>query len=319
MSSNIGTTLSYLQAFADQAISQASNHANRAKTWNLNTPNIPFNFSTTKPTLQQPPMIGSILDVGAQDVDIGRFNIEAEKWFKKFFPNLSSVLKDEPEKWVLGIMNGSKPLADAQAAVELTWQQGRDRATRQATSEKAQIAADFSLRGFGVPPGAMLAATAAANERASDAVAELNRQEAIKQAELAVELSKFAQTTAVQLKTALYSLCAGFFSTIADLSAKDPSSEKMRAKAQAYSSYISGLSSFYNVELGFEQLKLSGLKTKAEIDKYNADIKLEATSKGIDSYNTAAATAAKGFSEAAAAAANAQSALQAELFSGSIS
>lgn len=319
MANNIDQTTEFLQDFAAKALQKANEVASRTTVWNANPQNISFSHTVKQPVLDKPMGLSDLLtDNEKQDVDVLILNDAAEAWIKKYFPNISSCLSYQPEDWACGILSGQHPFGLNREAFDAAWHSGRDRAYRQASTERAQTLNDYSSRGFSQAPGAALAALREADVRASDAIAEVNRQQTIKDAEIKLELIKFAAQTAAQLKTGLMSMLASFFGKVVDLRNHDQGAEKMRAKAQAYSAFMSGMSSYYNVELGFEQLRLNAAKIRSDVSVESGKLKSEASLKGVDSRNAALGQAASGFATAAGTAASAQSSLQAELFSGAV-
>ncbi|MDY0190709.1 MAG: hypothetical protein RBR22_08250 [Desulfuromonas sp.] len=319
MSGNIDQTTEFLQSFATTALQRAADVSGRPSIWNANTPNIGFSHTVKQPSMSAPPKIGDLLnDNEKQDVNVLLLNDTAEAWIKKYFPNINSCLSYQPEEWACGILSGEKPFGLNKEHFEAVWHDGRDRAYRQAGAERLQVLADYSMRGFSQPAGATIAAMRSADMRASEAISDINRQQTIKDAEITLELIKFAAETAARLKTALMQMLSSFFGNIVQLAQHDPGADKLRAKAQAYSAFMGGLSSYYNVELGFEELRLNAAKAKSGVEEASAKIKGEHTLKGVDSRNQALGQAARGFADAAGAAANAQSSLQAELFSGQV-
>lgn len=319
MSGNIDQTTEFLQSFATAALQRAADAANRSSIWNAQTQKISFSHTVKQPAMGQPPKIGDLLSESEkQDVNVLLLNDTAEAWIRKYFPNIGSCTAYEPEEWACGILSGEKPFGLNRAHFEAVWHDGRDRAYRQAGTERLQALADYSMRGFSQPAGATIATMRAADMRASEAIADINRQQTIKGAEITLELIKFAAETAARLKTALMQMLASFFGNIVQLAQHDPSADKLRSKAQAYSAFMGGLSSYYNVELGFEELRLNAAKAKSGVEEAAAKIRGEHTLKGVDSRNSALGQAASGFASAAGAAASAQSSLQAELFSGQV-
>lgn len=318
--SNIDQTTRFLSEFANRATTDARSFANRITTWHIPTLLNDFKFDPQKPNLEKPPGIGDLLnEYEKQDINVLMLNDVAEQWLNKWFPNIGSCMSYQPEEWACGILSGEKPFGLNREHFEAVWHDGRDRAYRQAAAESEQIRAEFSQRGFSIPPGAMIAAQRASEIRASEAIADINRQQTIKDAEITLELIKFAADTSAKLKTGMMSMLASFFSNIVRLANHDPGADKMRAKAQAYSAFMSAMSNYYNVELNFENLRLKAAQIKAGVDVDNAKVRLDADAKGVDSRNQALGQAARGFTDAAGAAANAQSSLQAELYSGTLS
>lgn len=319
MSSDIDRTLGFIQQFSDQAMSSASSMANRLAMATGTTKEVKFTYDPNKPVMDKLPSLSDLLaDYETQDVNVTLLNDAAEEWIAKYLPNIAECLDTQPEQWACGILSGTREFGMNKAAFDAAWHVGRDRAYRQSSTEKAQIEALHSLRGFSLPSGSFASSMVSADIRASDAIAEINMQQAIKEAEVKLELIKLAATTATQVKTSLMGMLANFFGNIVSLSKHEPGAEKLKAKSQAYSSFISGLSNYFNVELGFEKLRLDAAKAKTDTEEVNAKMDAELSFKGIDSRNAGFAQAARGFADAAGAAANAASSLQAELYSGQV-
>lgn len=319
MASDIDQTMSFIQAFSDKALQGARDQANRLAMATGAPKKVSFEFDAVKPVMDKPSKIGDLLaDNESQGVDILLLNNAAEAWIGRFFPNLVGCLKTQPEEWACGILSGRAEFGMNKSAFDASWHEGRDRAYKQANTEQRQINSMFSLRGFGLAPGAHTSAMVSAEIRASDSIADINRQQTIKDAEIKLELIKLAASTATQIKGGIMQMLASFFGQIVDLAKHEPGTDRMRAKAQAYSAFMSGISNYHSVELGFEKLRLDAAKVKADTEGLNSRIDAELSFKGIDSRNTGFGQAASAFAQAAGSAANAASSLQAELYSGQV-
>lgn len=312
---SIDKSSDFLQTFSQGALKGATTLANRIGSFVPSRGNVDFNYSPSRPNISRPQPIGDFLDEDTKGASIAFLNAETERWLDKYFPNLNSCMKYQPEEWACGILTGQKPFGLSREVFDAVWHDGRDRAYRAANSERSQVAADYSLRGFSMPNGAMVAAFRDAEIRASAAISEVNRAQAIKDAEIKLELVKFAATTAVQIKTGMMQVLANFYSQWVAVMTKD--SDTARNKAQAYSAFTNGLSAYYNVELGFEELRLKAAQGKANAQEVQAKLSMQ-EGEVRSSQNAALAQAAKGFADAAGAAANAQGSLQAELYSGQL-
>lgn len=276
----------------------------------LLNPNLRYTFD--KPTLSKPPSFGEILPGDTSGSTIQFLDAEVDKLVEQYFPELNACFKDTPERWCCGIITGATPLGLSQDAFDLVWHQGRDRESRSRTAEVRNIAARFSASGFTLPPGAMLAAIAQAEERASDAVSDVNRTQTVRDLELKWEMLKFAEEQAIHYKLGMMRLVAEMYNFFLQVPARDV--DVFRAKAQAYAASQDALSSFYRVELGFEELRMRAAEVRLGGDISN-DRNRIASSQGT-SAASALATAARGFTDTASAAANAQSALIADLNAG---
>jgi hypothetical protein len=313
---SIESSQNFLQSYAEDAIGRAQALANRIGSFVPGSTTVDFNFTPVRPNIQAPPAIGDLLGSDTSGASIAFLNGETEKWIQTYFPNLASAAAGQPEAWAEGILSGAEPFGLSRDVLEAAVHDGRDRAYRVADSEKEQIRAGYSLRGFATPPGAAVAAMNNAEIRASDAIAELNRAQMIRDGDIKVDLAKFAAGLSQQLKTGMLQVLANFYNQWVGVLNRD--TDLARSKAQAYSALTSALSNYYGVELGFEELRLKAAAGKADAQEATNKTKLQEGDVRANQ-NRALAQAADAFAKAASAAANAQSSLQAELYSGPVS
>lgn len=312
---SITKSTEFLHSFSNEALKRASALSGRIGSYSPSPSDIDFSFTPNKPKIDKPPKIGDLLSDDNSPKAIEILNKKTDEWLDKFFPNINSCMKYEPEEWACGILTGQKPFGLSREVFDAVWHDARDRAYRAAGTEQNQIASDYSLRGFSMPPGAFISARRNSEIRAAEAIAKVNREQTIKDADIKLDLVKFAATTAAQIKTGMIGVLANFYTQwVSALNADD---NKARYKAQAYSSLTSALSAYYNVEMGFEELRLKAAQSKTAAKQAKANIATQEGQAKSAQYS-ALAQAAKGFTEAAGAAANAQSSLQAELFSGQL-
>ncbi|MGC8116061.1 hypothetical protein ACP3VQ_13655 [Metapseudomonas otitidis] len=315
MASTIGKSIEFLQDHATAALKTATGLANRMSSFTPAQGGINFNYSPNKPNLQPPPSFGDLLPGDTSPATIRFLDAEVDKWLEKFFPELSGALKYAPEEWLVGIITGQSPLGLSKEHFDTVWHEGRDRAYRAAASEQAALRANFSERGFSIPPGALIGAINSSEIRAGEAIADVNRQQNIRNAEIKLDLLKFAEEQAIRLKLGIMGEVATFYGRWIELMNKDV--DVARSKAQAYAALSSALSSFYNVELGFEELRLRAAQGRFEADvQRNRAGMVEGEVRAAQ--NSALAQAARAIGDISGAAASAQSSLQADIFSGSV-
>lgn len=312
---SIDQSSDFLQDFASDALSRASQLSGRIGTYVPPPGKVNFNYAPSRPSIKAPPSIGDLLGPDTKGESIQFLNAETEKWLDKYFPNLSSCLKYQPEEWACGILTGQKPFGLNREVFEAVWHEGRDRAYRAASTEQDQIKAGYSLRGFSMPPGAMIAAQRNAEIRASEAIADVNRTQMQRDAEIKLDLVKFAASTAAQIKTSMMGVLANFYNQWVAVMNRDV--DMARSKAQAYSALTSALSSYYNVELGFEELRLKAAQGKTGAEEATAKLGMQEGDVRAAQYRSLA-QAAQAFADAAGSAANAQGSLQAEVYSGAL-
>lgn len=313
MSSNYPETTSSLFAIVQRALNEAIN--TRSAIFNLSTnaraDKASFNHTLSKPALQAPPMFSDLFE-GADTTqsEVRRLDAEADKWMERYFPAIHGDLKTLPEDFLCGIISGVRPFGIDSTIFEMVWQQARDRAYRTQASEMKTLAARHSSAGFSLPSGALLATLSEGEQRAAAAIAQVNVEQAIKDAEIKLELLKFAQEQAVRLKLGVLGAMADFYRMW--FSVPDRDLERARVRAQAMGAFYQSLSSYHNVEASFERLSLESAKAKADVSIANARLKLEANG---DSRSNAGALgqAASAFGSIASGAASAAGSLVAQV------
>lgn len=260
-------TTAFLQAQATNALNQASNNASRIYSLppkaNLREPR--FNVDLQKPLLDAPPQLSDLFTEGdSTQGNLAWLNAQADEWLAKYFPEINGCFKNQPEETLCAIISGSRPFGVDKTVFEQVWNQARDRAYRTVQTETDTIRATFSTRGFSLPSGAMVDLIAQSERRATDAVLDVNRDQALKDAEIKVDLLKTALSLATQLKLGVMSAMADFYRLWITLPDKDI--ERARIRAQAMSAFYSALSSYYNVEISFQELTLRSAQIDASVD-----------------------------------------------------
>lgn len=267
MASEYNNTTAFLQDTVNEALLQAQNNAARIYSLppqaNLREPD--FDVDLVKPIIEPPPKFSDLF--GVEETTDSNFEWLDEKfneWLTTYFPEINDCLKSQPEQIMCDIFSGVKPFGIDKTVFELVWHQARDRAYRTVNSERATLAAEFSNRGFTMPTGAMVDALTQSESRGTDSILNVNRDQAIKDADIKVDLLKTAMELAVRLKLGVMQAAADFYRMWITLPDKDI--EKARIKAQAMSSFYAALSSYYNVELGFQELSLKAAQAEAGVD-----------------------------------------------------
>lgn len=314
MASTIDKSIQFLQKHAEAALKTATGLTGRIGSFTPAPTSISFSYSPNKPNLQPPPSFGELLPANTTPATIQFLDGEVDKWLERFFPELDACLRSTPEEWLCGIITGEKPLGLSKEHFDAIWHEGRDRAYRASATEQAALRAAFSERGFSVPPGVLIGALNSSEIRASEAIAEVNSQQMARSAEIKLDLLKFAEEQAIRLKIGIMSEIATFYGRWIELMNRDV--DVARAKAQAYAALSSALSSYYNVELGFEELRLRAAQGKMEASTQTSRARMQEGDVRAAQYS-ALAQAARAIGDVSAAAANAQSSLQADIFSGS--
>ena len=313
MSSQFDASANFLREHAEDAMRSARETASRIHGSAVPLTGAAMEFTLEKPALTKPPEFSDLFPgADSTSAEVIRLNGEVEKWIDKYFPELPGSLRSDPEQWAHKIITGTDPFGDSKAVIDALWHEARDRAQRDAGSARRTLEATFSERGFSLPPGALVRLSADAEREASQAIANVNRTETAKMAELKVDLIKFAEETAVRLKLGIMDSLRAFY--MAWISLPDKDIERSRVHAQAQASLYGALSSYHNVQLGFEQLRLRAVEATVQASNDGDRNKIAAYTNSQSA--GALANAVRGFSDISAASANAQSSLVAEITSG---
>jgi hypothetical protein len=311
MSSEYDSTTAALLAQATRAVALASGSAGRI---NLATkPTLKeTSFTYTPPTiaLGAPPKFSDLFD-GADNsgANYNVLNDQVDAWLAKYFPAINGSFKTLPEDYAANIISGVKPYGSDTTVFERVWSRMRDRTYRTAHSELRTAEARFSNQGFSLPPGAMVAAQADIERRATEAILEVNVEQAVKEADICKELLMQAVQIAAQLKLGILNTSAEFFRAYYGLKQLDVDSARIRA--QAYQSFYSALSTYYDVEVAQARLQLQARETRAQVDS-----SIDRNRVGIYGANgvaSAHAQASRGFSDIAAQSAAAAGTLVAQI------
>lgn len=311
---SIDTLIAKQTEIINSTLSSARSLAGRiSNVYPATVSNRSLDYKVVQPAISKPPSFGDVLPSDTSAQTVAFLDGEADKWLNRYFPELQSCLRDKPEQWICGILSGQDPFGDSQAVFDAIWHQGRDQAYRERTSAARQMRAEFSLRGFTLPPGAMAESMQALEESTSDAIAAVNKEQMLKVAEIKLALIKFAAEQAISLKQGIMGALANFYRMWIEV--PNQGLEQSRVRAQAYSALQGALSSYYNVELGFEGLRLRAAETNLQGQLDSDRNRLAATPRNEAA--GALGSAVRAFGDVAAAAATGQSALVADLTGGS--
>lgn len=266
-----------------------------------------FNYQARDPNLTAP-TFADIFSGGSAGGDIAAISGQVEGLIGTYFPNIAGTLAGIPEQFLADVLGGVKPFGIDSTIFDLVWNQARDRAYRQGASAARTREAEYSARGFTLPPGALIAANLDADRATHDGLLDVSRDQAMKDAEIKQDILKFAAQTAAQLKSGILAAVSDLFRAYTQLYGNDV--DKARARAQAYTAFYGALSNYYGVELGFERIKLEAAETTSQV---NSQIDRNRIALfGETSSSSAVGQATQAFANVAAAAASSAGSLVAQ-------
>ncbi|WP_405118741.1 hypothetical protein [Pseudomonas leptonychotis] len=310
---SIDDNINSLFDFANSALSSARSAEGRIASFTPNISSGNLQFTPGNMRMPQPASLTDLLSPDNSSATLQFLKSEGEAWLDTYFPEMQACLRSTPEEWLCGILTGQKPFGLSKEVFEAVWHEGRDREYRARNSAVEQLRSEFSARGFPVPPGAMIKAISRIEERASDAIGEVNRAQMTRDAEIKLDLLKFAEEQAIRLKLGIMQSMADFYRQWVELPNKDL--EASRIRTQAYATFQDSMSSYWRVQLGFEDLRLqaASLRMNGKLDE--SRIKVAAMD---GSRNAALGNAVQAYANTAAASSSAASTLNGNLLSGSV-
>lgn len=311
MAGTINDNIAKLFDFAESALSTARTESSRISNSSISVSDGNLNYTPNVPNLVRPTAITDFLPADNSSSTLKFLGEQTDALVDQYFPEVGGCLRYPPEEWLCGIITGQKPFGLSKEVFAAVWHEGRDREYRARNSAVQQIRSEFSQRGFSLPPGAMLKATLIQEEQASDAIGALNRAQTVKDAEIKLDLLKFAEEQAIRLKLGIFQAVADYYRVLMELPNKDI--EASRMKVAAYASLNDAVTSMHRVELGFEELRLqaANLRMNGKLDESRLKIAAQDGSR-----NAAIGQSVQAFADVAAAGAGSASTLQADLDAG---
>jgi len=207
---------------------------------------------------------------------IDRANGAVNAWVDAYFPAVNDCFKDVPEKWICDVVSGVRPLGNSEQAIDIAWIRAKANEHTQLRSDRSTIAAEFSSRGFTMPPGMMVAQMRRAQERFSDSVAGVNREAALADVSVQAELLKLAVSTAADLKRGTASIMAQYFNTVTGVQDRvsETNNERARIVATAEAQFLTSLTAYESINQNYykslNDMKLEESRTR--IGAYSAEV-----------------------------------------------
>lgn len=307
----IDDNITQLMDFAASALASARAASGRISTFIPSVGGGDLGFTDKNLPITKPVALSDLLQVDNSAAKFDWIDAETEAKVDQYFPEINGCLRYSPEEWLCGIITGQQPFGLSKEVFEAVWHESRDREYRSRNSAVEQIRAEFSQRGFRAPPGAMYKAIMQVEERASDAIGEVNRAQTIKSAEIKLDLLKFAESEAIKLKLGIFQAITDYYRVL--ISLPDNDIEASRMKVAAYGSFNDSMANYHRVQLGFEELRLqaASLRMNGKLDKSRIQV------SAVDgSRNAAFGQSTNAFANTAAQAAGAAGTINANIVTG---
>lgn len=192
---------------ANTAAQSAQSFSNQAATASQILLNLGSIVRPTRPDIALPPFNPNE-DLGAEftlafDNAVGDFDDDFKKEIKRFFdnwfPDWRGCLKNIVDPWICStIQAGGVGLpAEIERAI---WAGERERELIEVSRLDSEAIDNFAAMGWSLPGGALIDERAKVREAGANRIAEASRSRAIKNAEIRIEMLKFAVEKGVELR-----------------------------------------------------------------------------------------------------------------------
>ena len=197
---------------------------------------------------------------GSQAANQAAFVAAWNAFLDQFFPETDACIRLLADAWICNtIQNGGTGIP---AAIEnQIWDRARDRENEQTFEAAEQAIDEWAGRGFSLPPGALTGRVAEIQRKASDKLATINRDIAIKNIEIEIQNIRFAIEQANNLRISAIN------AAVAYIRAYFLPTELAIAEANGISnakiSFMSGASAYYGAMVAAARMQLDASITNA--------------------------------------------------------
>ena len=229
-----------------------------------------------------------------------------EDWMNTYFPTLDPCIQPSEDAWLCSVVNDGYIGIPAHIETQI-WDRARGRELMDAVQLEAEAVSAFAAMGYSMPQGALMARQMQVRLEAYDKAATINRELAIKNTEISVDMTKFAIGEMTKLRLGIAQALADFIRAWLALPGAAADIAKSKSEANKWlwdsaSDYIRALVAKYGLEL--------------DADKFNSQMQLETQRNFVSLVNSntqsrvsAAVQAAESIGKIAAAAINANQSL----------
>jgi len=227
-------------------------------------------------------------------------------WMDTYFPVLDPCIQPSEDAWLCAVVNDG--YIGIPAAVETQiWDRARGREINDAIQLEAEAMSAFAAMGYSMPPGALLARQMQARAKASDQSATINRELAIKNTEISVEMTKVAIQEMTKLRLGIAAALGDYIRAWMALPTAAADMAKAKAEANRWmwdsaSDYVRALVAKYGYLLDAD-------KFNSEMQMRNNEAFVNLVNSNTQSRVAAATKAAEAVAQIASSAINANQSL----------
>lgn len=182
-------------------------------------------------------------------------------WIDTNFPMLDPTVVSAENTWLLDVVqNGYSGIP---AAIEqLLWDRARSKDTIEALRLEDEAVNSFAARGFSLPPGALANRALLVQRDAANKASTIARDQAIKQIDTAIEMTKLAITEITKLRLGLADVYAKFMR--AWLEVPKTGSELAKIKSDMYRTLWDAAANYGNMQANIRRAQTEGVRVNLE-------------------------------------------------------
>lgn len=247
------------------------------------------------------PTIMSMVDSGVSVYDTLVKDTFAA-FMDKYYPNYTVQDEYLREKLQEVVETGGQILPDY--IENMVYQRARSRNAMETLAQEQAAYADFASRGFGIPPGALLARVDAARKTAAVANAQVSSDIATKQQEMAVENVRFALGELNKMRVEAIRDAVAYVGALVD--AIRNKNTELSTIVQARQVFTDSYAKYYGVLYDKAKMQLMADNYKATYLMQTDQVRIDAFTKSLSEQVRAAISGADAAARSAAAAIGSQ-------------
>lgn len=186
-------------------------------------------------------------------------------WMNTYFPTIDPQLGVAEDSWLLDVVqNGYSGIPPA--LEQAIWDRARAKELLEAVRMEEEANAQFASRGFAMPPGVLANRVLQIQQEAANKSSTIARDAAIKQIEIAIEMTKVAITEITKLRLGIANALADYIRAWMALPAA--AAEIAKAKTELDRFLWDSTAAYINAQVNVANLSL-------DADKFNATKSLD--------------------------------------------
>lgn len=184
-------------------------------------------------------------------------------WMNTYFPTLDQTLISAEDVWLKAVINNGYSGIPV-ALEQQIWDRARGRDTIEAFRLEEEAVSQFASRGFSMPPGVLVDRVLQVQQEAANKSSTISREAAIKQIEIAVDMTKLAIGEVTKLRLGIAAALADFMR--AWMAIPQAAAEIAKAKASMHSLLWTSSADYMRAQVSIANLSMDAQKTNSMVN-----------------------------------------------------